>query len=239
MTDAGDAPVKQQPAFCPAFGTRLLEDARFCQSCGTPTREGASAARTAAPWPPAVRWGLPIVGFGALIALSAIQLSREAKDDPQATMLAGGIPMGAPDISAMSPAERADRLFNRVMSLSSAGKTDSAAFFAPMAINALESLAPLSAHGRYDIGLVALATGDLSRAAAQADTILAQRSTHLLGLALAARAAEARGDVAAARSFQQRMLAAERSELDQPLQEYTDHNTDILDAIGVARSRRQ
>lgn len=175
------------------------------------------------------------MGFGALIALSAIQLSREAKDDPAAMPAPGGPMTGAPDISSMTPAERADRLFNRVMSLSSEGKTDSAAFFAPMAISALESLAPLSAHGRYDIGLVALATGNPARAAAEADTILMRRATHLLGLALAARAAEARGDAPSARSFQQRLLAAERSELEQPLQEYTDHNTDIVSAIAAAR----
>ena len=227
--------MKQQPAFCTACGTRLLEDARFCQSCGLPTREGGAVPRASAPWPPAIRWGLPIIGFGALIALSAMQLSREAKDDPTAMLPAGGSTMGAPDISSMTPAERADRLFNRVMSLSSEGKTDSAAFFAPMAISALESLAPLSAHVRYDIGLVALATGDAARAAAQADTILAQRPTHLLGLALAARAAERRGDTAAARAFRQRLLAAERSELDLQLQEYSDHNTDIVEALGVAR----
>ena len=106
---------------------------------------------------------------------------------------AGGV-VQAPDISSMSPDERADRLFNRVMRLSSEGKADSAAFFGPMALGALEALAPLNAHRRYDMGLVALVSGDVSRATAQGDTILAERPTHLLGLALAARAADARGD---------------------------------------------
>lgn len=217
-----------------------MPDARFCHSCGLTIGERA-AARTSRPWPPALRWGLPIVGFGALIALSAIQLSREARDDPDGTLAAMSLPgargVAAPDISSMSPQERADRLFNRVMSLSGEGKTDSAAFFAPMAIAALESLQPVTAHGLYDIGLVALAAGDHTRAAAQADAILAQRPTHLLGLALGARAADARGDAAAATSFRQRLLAAERSELERPLQEYNDHNSDILDALGLARSR--
>ena len=237
MTDADGAPVKQQPAFCTACGTRLLEDARFCQSCGRSTREGTSTARTAAPWPPAVRWGLPIVGFGALIALSAIQLSREAKDDPEGTLLAGGSTMGAPDISSMSPAERANRLFNRVMSLSTEGKTDSAAFFAPMAISALESLAPLSAHGRYDIGLVALAAGDAARAAAQADTILAGQPTHLLGLVLAVQAANATGDAAASGDFRRRLVAAENAERARQLPEYADHDADIRAAITESNGR--
>ncbi|HMI56212.1 MAG TPA: hypothetical protein VK494_08500, partial [Gemmatimonadaceae bacterium] len=40
----------------------------------------------------------------------------------------------APDISGLTPQERADRLYNRVMLLASQGKIDSVAFFAPMAL---------------------------------------------------------------------------------------------------------
>jgi hypothetical protein len=235
-----DAPAKQQPAFCTTCGTRLIPDARFCHSCGRAIGERTDSPRASRPWPRALRWGLPIVGFGALIALSAIQLSREARDDPEATLAAmgsAGAGRGAPDISAMSPQERADRLFNRVMSLSSEGKADSAAFFAPMAIAALESLAPLSAHGRYDIGLVALATSDLARAAAQSDTILAGHPTHLLGLVLAARTSELRSDTVAAADFQRRLLAAERTERERALPEYTDHDADIRTAVTDSRRR--
>jgi hypothetical protein len=137
----------------------------------------------------------------------------------------------------MSPAERADRLFNRVMSLSSEGKTDSAAFFAPMALAAFEELAPLSAHSRYDMGLVALVSGDIGRASAQSDTILKQRPTHLLGLLLAARVADARGDSAAARAQRQRLLAAEAAERASGLAEYNDHDADLRAAVDQARKR--
>ncbi|HEU4996666.1 MAG TPA: hypothetical protein VFT29_17740 [Gemmatimonadaceae bacterium] len=135
----------------------------------------------------------------------------------------------------MSPDERADRLFNRVMRLSSEGKADSAAFFGPMALSALEALTPLDAHRRYDMGLVALVTGDVSRAAAQGDTILAQRPTHLLGLVLAARAADARRDAAARNNFRRRLLAAESAERARALPEYTDHAADIRAAVELAR----
>jgi hypothetical protein len=145
--------------------------------------------------------------------------------------------MAAPDISAMSPSERADRLFNRVMRLWSDGKTDSAAFFAPMAISAFEAISPMTAHTRYDMGLVALVSGDLSRAGAQSEAILSERPTHLLGLSLAARVADARGDEAAGRSFRQRMIAAEQSERAAGLAEYTDHDADLRAAIDSARAR--
>lgn len=238
-----------KPRFCTNCGTQVNPDARFCHMCGAAIQgrqPGASSApqgrSASAPSTPgasrALRWGVPALAFVALVALSAYQLSREAQDDPAGTLPPGMGAAQAPDISSMSPEERADRLFNRVMRLSSEGKADSAAFFAPMAVGALEAVTPLTAHGRYDIGLVSLATGDVSRAAAQADTILAQRPTHLLGLVLAARVADVRGDAAASASFRQRLLAAEPAERGSALPEYNDHNADILDAVAVARSRR-
>ena len=44
-------------------------------------------------------------------------------------------------------------------------------------------------HRRYDLGLIELAAGNATAARAQADTILQQQPTHLLGLSLAMRAA--------------------------------------------------
>jgi hypothetical protein len=181
---------------------------------------------------------VPGLAIAALIVLSIIR-AGSAGDSGEA---APGMPLGtmagsAPDISSMSPEERADRLFNRVMRLSSEGKADSAAFFASMAMGALEALTPLNAHRRYDVGLVALVTGNSRGATAQADTILSQHRSHLLGLALAARAADARGDAAAASGFRRRLLAAEAAERDRALPEYTDHDADIRAAVALARNR--
>jgi hypothetical protein len=145
--------------------------------------------------------------------------------------------MRPPDISSMSPSERADRLFNKVMSLASEGKTDSAKFFAPMAIASYEALAPLNAHSRYDLGLIALVSGDVAKASAESDSILRERPTHLLGLALAARVADARGDASAASAARRRMLAAESAERASALPEYTDHDADLRAVLDSARRR--
>ncbi|MCR4338833.1 MAG: hypothetical protein NUW01_02985 [Gemmatimonadaceae bacterium] len=183
----------------------------------------------------ALPWSVLALAVMALIALVFAQNDlRPVPPDSGAAPLGGAI--GAPDISNMSPQERADRLFNRVMSLASEGKADSAAFFSPMALSALDALAPHSAHQRYDIGLIALVSGRPELAAAQADTILAQRPTHLLGFALAIRAAEARRDAAARTGFQRRLIAAEQTELATGLQEYGDHNPDIIEALRAARA---
>lgn len=232
-------PTAPKPRYCSECGTQLLPDALFCHSCGASIGGGASVAVAREAVPATLRWGVPAAAIGALIL---VVLFRGAVKDavPPPPPGAPGTPsaMGAaPDISSMSPAERADRLFNRVMEYSSAGKTDSAVFFAPMAMAAFEALAPLNAHTRYDLGLVALVAGDNAKAGAQADSILAGRPTHLLGLSLAARAADARGDAAAARAARQKMLAAEQSEKAAALQEYTDHAADLTAAIEGARSR--
>lgn len=230
------------PRFCSYCGTRLNPKARFCHNCGAaiggsstgtnPVSAQSSASSTA------LRWGVPVVAVIGLIVFSAVQLSsRTPGTDTTPTVPLGATAGQAPDISSMSPEERADRLFNRVMRLSSEGKADSAAFFAPMAMGAVEALAPLNAHRRYDMGLIALVSGDASRAAAEADTILAQRPTHLLGLSLAARAAESRGDAAGARNFRRRLLAAEPAERASALPEYADHDADIRGAVELARKR--
>lgn len=228
------------PRFCSECGTEFLPNARFCHSCGAPVG-GPASDRAESSRPPAlssaIRWGLPAVAVVAVIVLSVV---RSASSNPAAGGSGTPLSEGAvrpPDISAMSPEERADRLFNHVMRLWSEGKADSAAFFAPMALTSYEALSPLNAHQRYDMGLVALVSGDTTRARAQSDSILAERPTHLLGLVLAARTADARGDSSASRKARERLLAAEKAERSKPLQEYIDHDADLRAAIEQARSR--
>lgn len=142
----------------------------------------------------------------------------------------------APDISSLSPQERAERLYTRVMILNSEGKADSVQFFAPMALTAYEMLAPLTADQRYDMGRVAEVAGQLDVARAQADTILGQSPAHLLGLILAARAAELLSQASQKAEFNRRLLAAEKSELATKKSEYERHEDDIKRAVAEART---
>ncbi len=144
--------------------------------------------------------------------------------------------MRAPDIAAMSPRERANRLYDRIVMLHEQGKRDSVAFIAlNMFIPQLRSMEPLDAHLRYDLGRVGEMAGTADVATAQADTILRADPNHLLGLVLAARAARMRGDEAAAREFDRRTIAAERAERARGLEEYTAHAVDIDNAVAEAR----
>ena len=197
-----------------------------------------SGGRSTLPW---VVTAVALLGLVALVAGQRFGASRAASDEGQ---FAGGgaAPFGAaagavraPDISSLSPRERADRLFDRVMRLSSEGKTDSVQFFAPMALSVYQSMGELDADLRYDYGRIAEASGAAEIARAQADSILRGDSTHLLGLVLAARSAQLRGDSAAARTFRRRLLAAEPAETTRDLPEYQRHRADILEALAEAR----
>lgn len=241
-------------ATCAGCRASLTPGAKFCHRCGTPAgaQPAGVAAGAASVGRDPLPWAVALIALAALIALVAaprIGSSRGSTLDapvtaiPQAGLdfpapMGGGAGGPAPDISSMSPEERANRLFDRIMRLDSEGKTDSVQFLAlNMFIPQLRSMEPLDLHLRYDLGRVGVAAQTADVATAQADTILRTSPTHLLGLALAVRAAQFRGDDAAARAFERRLLAAERAELAKNLPEYTEHRADIDLALADARRR--
>jgi hypothetical protein len=148
---------------------------------------------------------------------------------------APGAAVRGPDISQLTPQESADRLYNRVMLLAKQGKTDSVLFFAPMAISAYEMMSPLSADQRYHIGHIAEVAGALAMARAQADTILAGKPTHLLGLILGARVASLDRNEPARRAFDARILSVYAAEQAKGLPEYERHADEIAKAVAEAR----
>ncbi len=194
-------------------------------------------------------WAVPGIAVLALVAfLIGQRVARGAAPDATeaavshsggavvAPFAAGAAGAGsrAPDISSMTPEERASRLFDRVMRYGEEGKTDSAKIFAPMATQAYEMMGPLDSHRRYDVGMIAVVSGSADVARAHADTILKQNPTHLLGLILAMKAAGLRRDAPARASFEKRLRAAESAERAKNLPEYLDHKPDIDNALKAA-----
>lgn len=216
---------------CHACGATLSEGARYCHKCG------ASTASPSTGWRIGLPWGIAGLAVGALIGVLALRGSggaagSAAAPTPNAPFAAGGAAPGgaAPDISQMSPEERAQRLFDRVMRLDEAGKTDSVRFFLPMALGAYEQLPALSLDAHFDVGLLKLAGGDPSGALAQADTIRREVTTHLFADILRARALEAQNSTSGAREAYQHFLKNEASERARRRPEYTDRAT-LLDAF--------
>jgi hypothetical protein len=245
---------------CAGCDASLSPGARFCHRCGQPVGAGVRTAPpvnsplptgAAAPAPgSSLPWIVAAISLVCLLAFFAGNFYRSSRsstlDAPQNALPqaglddrgqadAGGQPVRAPDISQLSPQERADRLFNRVMTLDSEGKSDSVQFFAPMALESYRLLSPLNADQRYDMGRIAEVAGAIPLAGAQADTILQENPTHLLGLILAARIANLEKQPAKKAAFTKRLLAAVPSELEKQLPEYVRHQNDISSAVTEAK----
>ncbi len=132
-----------------------------------------------------------------------------------------------PDISQMSPAERATRLYNRVMTLAEAGKQDSVQFFLPMALTSFAQLPALDEDARYHIGMLKLAGGDPAAALAEADTMQRSSPTHLFIFVLRAHAYQQQGNTQQERRAYADFLRNEPAETAKNRPEYTDHSASL------------
>ena len=171
---------------------------------------------------------------GSTLDGSANALPQIGLDDRGAGGAIAAAPGRAPDISSLSPEERANRLFDRVIRYDEEGKRDSLQFFAPMALAVYQSIPNPTTDQRYDLGRIGEVTGDYAIAKAQADTILRSHPTHLLALALRARMSI---DPKERAEYERRLLAAEPTERAKPLPEYQGHAADLERAVADAKKQ--
>jgi hypothetical protein len=230
-------------ATCSSCHASLTPGARFCHLCGTP----AGTASAPAPHPAdratnALPWAVAAIALVALIALVAGQrFGRAPAAADTGERVADAPPAAAagpaPDISTLSPRERAERLYDRIMRLDAEGKKDSVAFFAQMAIAAYQMIPDQDADTHYDMGRIAEVAGAYPLAKLAADSILGANPTHLLGLALGMRVARDVGDTKTADALASRLLAADSSERAKQLPEYERHAEDLKAALEEARKQ--
>jgi len=171
--------------------------------------------------------------LGALLTVLALRIGDSSGGEMRDAGSGSGddasrIPLPAsrstpPDISQMSPEERATRLYNRVMTLHTQGKADSAEFFLPMALQAYAMLPALDVDARYHIGVLDLTGGNAAAALAQADTIRRAVPTHLFGFMLRARALDLQRSAAGARRAYGDFLKNEATERARRRPEYDEH----------------
>ena len=244
-------------ATCATCSASLTPGARFCHRCGTPA--GAPSTAPSRGFASALPWAVAALALVSLTALVVGQRfgARVNPGAPTADVLDGanmqgatpigpsagdaaGAPTGpaprAPDISQLSPEQRAERLYDRIMTEHEAGREDAVRSFLPMARAAYEMIGPLNLDQRYDLGRLGEVGGDTALARAQADPILKARPTHLLGLILAARVARMEGSAGRARALDARLLAAEPAERSAALPEYHQHRNDIDTPRAAARA---
>jgi len=172
------------PTPCGGCGKPIDASVRFCSSCGRPTavtagREPARAVRAdRTPW---------FIAAAALAGLLVVLLLMLVRTAPRPAPAAADSPVAEdgtgtpPDISSMSPRERFNRLYNRVMTAAQSGDEGTVGRFTPMALTAYAQLDTVDADARYHAALLEVHTGDVAGATALADTILAQDPGHLFG----------------------------------------------------------
>jgi len=226
---------------CAGCRADLSPQARFCHRCGRPVTPGAvPAARPALPARERTAWVVAGALCLALIAGIVFKVVRAAPA-PVAPEMANagaqsaredagpGIAGPAPDISRMTPRERFDRLFNRIMQASEQGDTAQVDRFTPMALGAYAQLDSVNADARYHAAVLRMQVGDFPGALALADTILARNPGHLFGYVVRGTAAGLQGDTAAARRAARDFLAHYDAETRANRIEYQEHEPALSD----------
>jgi hypothetical protein len=203
--------------------------ARFCPGCGRGLGSGSGAGAPADRTP----WVIAGLAFAALLVVVLIMVSRTtpapvsaaaAESGPAASAGDEGTP---PDISNMSPRERFDRLYNRVMRAAQAGDEATVSRFTPMALMAYGQLDTLDADARYHAALLQVHTGDVNGPTALADTILTQQPGHLFGYIIRGTVARwQKDDRALARAYAG-FLEHYDAEMKAARPEYADHKTSV------------
>jgi hypothetical protein len=211
-------------AECRECGSPVPAGGRFCNQCGASAAPAAATPpkRAVLPWAVAAA---AVVGLAAVVLLPRLSGSGPAPAPAlaaPAAPAAGADPTGV-DLASMSPRERADRLFNRVMEGVARGDTSQLVFFADMGVQAYGMVPERDADLHYHLAELHRVRGDAAGVQAQADTILAADPSHLFGLFSAARAAEMRGERSAAAGLFRRFVEAYPGEVARDLPEYREH----------------
>lgn len=217
------------PAACPACGTPLSADARFCRGCGRALGSAGvdPSARTSGP---ADRrpWIVAGAAMAALLGLLLFTLAGSQPGPPPPA--AGAVEMDAgtpPDISRMTPRERFDRLYERVLRASQEGDQATVTRFTPMALAAYEMLDSADADARYHAAVLRVHTGDAEAARALGDTIAAKDPGHLFGYMAQGTSARWRKDTTSLRRAYQGFLERYEAEMKANRPEYAEHRFSV------------
>jgi hypothetical protein len=142
---------------------------------------------------------------------------------------AAAAPRGpAPDISRMTPRERFDRLFNRIMQAAQRSDSLEVNRFTPMALGAYAQLDTFDADARYHAAVLRNKAGDLAGARALADTILAESPGHLFAYVIRGESAYLQNDAGALARAQREFLAHYDAAVRSNRVEYLEHKP-VLD----------
>lgn len=195
---------------CPQCGTPA--PGKFCHHCGAGIgTESCSAMPPGGPRFVVAAWVLRAIGLG-LAATLGVGLARPSS--------VARHPTAEP---SASPQVRFDRLYRQIIAAAQAGDQTTVQRLAPMAFAAYRQLDSATVDTRYHLAMLHLHLGDLSRAEAQADTILASVPNHLFGYVIGAAVAAWRTDDHGRRVMHRGFLARYPEEIASGRAEYIEH----------------
>lgn len=224
---------------CAHCQVELSLHARFCHRCGQPA--GQASVRPAGARSDRRAWTVAGALCALLVAGIAYKVSGGAPEPAAPDMANAGSSTGssgpAPDISQMSPDERFDRLFNRIMQ--AAGRSDSVEIerFTPMALGAYQQLETRDADARYHAAVLHLQVGGFAAAGALADTILSESPAHLFGYLIRGEVAKVRNDSRGRAQAQRDFLSYYGSAMRSNRVEYLEHKP-VLDEFKAEAEKR-
>ena len=134
-----------------------------------------------------------------------------------------------PDLSTMSPRERFNRLYNRIMRGAEAGDEASVTRFTPMALMAYAQLDTIDADARFHAALLQVHTGNADGAKALGDTVLSQTPGHLFGYVILGTVARWKKDEPALRRAYAGFLQHYDAEMKAGRAEYEEHTRSLED----------
>jgi len=212
---------------CAHCQAELSPQARFCHHCGQPAgQHGASTSDRKV-------WIVAIAVCVLLVAGIVYKVSRDASGPAAPDMANVGSSAGAaaaagpsgpaPDISAMTPRERFDRLYDRIMRAASRSDSGEVRRFTPMALGAYHQLEARDADARYHAAMLQAQVGDFPAATALADSILAESPGHLFGYLVQGEVARLRDDTPGRAQAQRNFLQRYEGEIKAGRVEYLEH----------------
>ncbi len=215
----------REASSCSKCGGPIASGARFCPACGHGI--GSRPAGTAGDRTPWIIAGAALVGLLAAVLVMVSRGTPAPVAGAESAATADGGAGAPPDISNMSPRERFDRLYNRVMQAAQSGDEATVGRFTPMALLAYAQLDSLDADARYHAALLEVHSGDVAGPTALADTILAQNPGHLFGYVIRGTVARWKKDEKALGRAYTGFLEHYDAELKAARPEYADHKMSI------------
>ncbi len=218
-------------ATCPSCRTALPAGTRFCHGCGRPLgRKQGPPARFAT-----AAWIAGTVAALVVVVLVAVRLTGGPQSADRVPSGPASAPATLPDIGRMTPRERADRLFDRIVRAAEAGDTAQVTQFQPMALSAYAMLGQQDSDSRYHVGLIHSLAGNFAAARAQLDSLRTVEPDHLLGAMLAFTIAELTEDADGREQAYRAFVKAYDAEIASQRAEYLAHGPAIQSFLTAAR----